>query len=612
MLRRFWISLLLVLALVTGVYADWLPGNVRLFTGMTAAPAVTDDMNSGYQIGDVWVDETNDNSYQCQDTTVGAAVWVQIDGAGGGGGGAPTDADYLVGTANGSLSAEIVVGVTPGGELGGTWGSPTIDDSVTVTGWVLGASTATSPAANDNDTSLATTLWCETTQDYLKTSENNDSADAVSIGDVQTACTNDFHNIGGTDDDVPELGDFAAANDLDANGDVDNDSHAHTTTTVSGLDISADTNLAVTANQIVLTDDTLSLALNKDIVATSPLTVNGGTNLDDVLIGADSDVTFALGTVGVANGGSGKTSWTQWLIPYADTTTSFSQVAIGTSGQVLTSNGAGAAPTFQAAAGGSSSLPLGYVSGLVPSNHTDTDHDISISAGKARDSTDAVDMTLASAIVKQIDAAWAVGTAAGGLDGTESVGGTPDASTIYNIFLIKRSDTGVVDVCYSENAPATGPSRDATPIPVAYDYWRWLGWVVTNGSANITLGDWVGGSDGLTFWFKARYSLATGLTQTSYTTQATTGAIPSGITSEALFGGTTTANTADIYLSSDGTNAKTIFKGSNLDNAIGSQNELYHDGWASPIPIPIVGDQVYYKISGNTLALYLRAVRYWR
>ena len=43
------------------------------------------------------------------------------------GGGAPTNADYLVGTANGSLSNEIVVGTTPGGELGGTWASPTVD-----------------------------------------------------------------------------------------------------------------------------------------------------------------------------------------------------------------------------------------------------------------------------------------------------------------------------------------------------------------------------------------------------------------------------------------------------------------------------------------------------
>lgn len=54
-----------------------------------------------------------------------------------GGSGAPTDADYLVGTTNGSLSAEIVVGTTPGGELGNTWASPTLDDSVGVSSWNL-------------------------------------------------------------------------------------------------------------------------------------------------------------------------------------------------------------------------------------------------------------------------------------------------------------------------------------------------------------------------------------------------------------------------------------------------------------------------------------------
>lgn len=45
----------------------------------------------------------------------------------GGAGGAPTDATYLVTAAHGDLSAEVVVGATPGGELGGTWASPTVD-----------------------------------------------------------------------------------------------------------------------------------------------------------------------------------------------------------------------------------------------------------------------------------------------------------------------------------------------------------------------------------------------------------------------------------------------------------------------------------------------------
>ncbi len=49
----------------------------------------------------------------------------------------------------------------------------------------------------------------------------------------------------------------------------------------------------------------------------------------------------------VGNGGTGVSSWTQYLILYADTTTSLSQVSIGTSGQVLTSAGAGAVASFE-------------------------------------------------------------------------------------------------------------------------------------------------------------------------------------------------------------------------------------------------------------------------
>ncbi len=75
--------------------------------------------------------------------------------------GAPSTVDYLVGTASGGLSAEIVVGTSPGGELGGSWASPTIDDNLTVTGWTLGTSIATTPSFADDDTSLATTEFVQ-------------------------------------------------------------------------------------------------------------------------------------------------------------------------------------------------------------------------------------------------------------------------------------------------------------------------------------------------------------------------------------------------------------------------------------------------------------------
>jgi len=59
----------------------WKPINVRLFKGKAAAPTVNEDINDGYEVGDCWLDEMNDASYQCLDNTAGAAVWESISGA---------------------------------------------------------------------------------------------------------------------------------------------------------------------------------------------------------------------------------------------------------------------------------------------------------------------------------------------------------------------------------------------------------------------------------------------------------------------------------------------------------------------------------------------------
>ena len=47
--------------------------------GKTTAPAATDDRTKNIDVGALWVDETANNSYQCQDNSTGAAVWAQID-----------------------------------------------------------------------------------------------------------------------------------------------------------------------------------------------------------------------------------------------------------------------------------------------------------------------------------------------------------------------------------------------------------------------------------------------------------------------------------------------------------------------------------------------------
>ena len=69
---------------------------------------------------------------------------------------------------------------------------------------------------------------------------------------------------------------------------------------------------------------------------------------------ADGDA--ITGALPFGNGGTGLASWTQYLIPYAATTTSIGQIAIGTDGQVLTSAGAGVAPAFEDAAAGGQTL----------------------------------------------------------------------------------------------------------------------------------------------------------------------------------------------------------------------------------------------------------------
>jgi hypothetical protein len=118
-------------------------------------------------------------------------------------------------------------------------------------------------------------------------------------------------------------------------------------------------------------------------------------------------------------------------------------------------------------------LPVNYIGGLITSNGTDTDHDIDTAIGEARDSTNVDNMRLDAAITKQIDANWAVGDDAGGLD-TGAVGN----NTIYAVWLIKRSDTGVVDVLFSTSF--TSPT-----MPTDYDRKRLIAAVRTDGSANI-------------------------------------------------------------------------------------------------------------------------------
>jgi hypothetical protein len=97
---------------------------------------------------------------------------------------------------------------------------------------------------------------------------------------------------------------------------------------------------------------------------------------------------------------------------------------------------------------------------------------MSIGDGAAMDSTNAFLMQVAA--TSKTTSAWAVGAAVGGLD-TGSIAN----NTWYHFYIIRRPDTGVVDVVFSLNS--TSPT-----LPTNYTQFRRIGSGKTNGSAQWT------------------------------------------------------------------------------------------------------------------------------
>lgn len=118
----------------------------------------------------------------------------------------------------------------------------------------------------------------------------------------------------------------------------------------------------------------------------------------------------------------------------------------------------------------------GYIYGLTLSNNAvDATNDIDIASGAAAQDTATTPavMVLAASLTKRLDANWTVGTNQGGLDT-----GSKANNTGYHIWLIQRSDTGVVDALFSLSG--TSPT-----MPTNYDRKVKIGCVITDGAGAI-------------------------------------------------------------------------------------------------------------------------------
>lgn len=106
-----------------------------------------------------------------------------------------------------------------------------------------------------------------------------------------------------------------------------------------------------------------------------------------------------------------------------------------------------------------------HIQGLIISNNAiDATNDIDISIGSCIDPTAADFMSLSSVLTKRLDANFVEGTNQGGLD-TGAI-----ADNEYFVWLIKRPDTGVVDVLFSL-------SNSAPTMPANYTLKRLIGWI---------------------------------------------------------------------------------------------------------------------------------------
>lgn len=111
--------------------------------------------------------------------------------------------------------------------------------------------------------------------------------------------------------------------------------------------------------------------------------------------------------------------------------------------------------------------------GLTLANGTDATNDIDIAAGSVADLTTGYVMTLTSTLTKQLDAAWAEGTNAGGRD----TGAIADGS--WHLFLIAKPDGSPADAVFSTSA--TSPT-----MPAGYAHKRRIGTMHRTSGALLT------------------------------------------------------------------------------------------------------------------------------
>lgn len=143
----------------------------------------------------------------------------------------------------------------------------------------------------------------------------------------------------------------------------------------------------------------------------------------------------------------------------------------------------------------------------IANNSTDADHDIDFGAGVMQ-FDDGTGQAATSALTKQFDATFALGTNAGGMVSGESI---PASSFVY-VYAISTADGSLTDIIGTTTKDGSTISGDSVVSANSLTKKQYLGAIPTDASNNIRAGKWYVSKDEYEFNLS---SIITSLTKTA-------------------------------------------------------------------------------------------------
>jgi hypothetical protein len=257
----------------------------------TLTPAVPLDIAGNMRAQRMEVDgstiyvDSSGNDMTFTDASVGPLTLTELSGGSGAGGPAPKNAAYLVNTANAVLTGEVVVSALPASfAIKG-------DDAATRT-LTMGQQVTNADIVNFDVPAANVRIGGA----QIASTHLSDSASITRLGAAIDANELPADGYAATYVNVDES---PAANDVtgsfSAGLAVTDNSHAHDGSTISGIDISGDTNLAASF-PITLTGDTVGIGLGAGLNTSSNVLVFDSTSINGLTWGNGTQATMTQGT----------------------------------------------------------------------------------------------------------------------------------------------------------------------------------------------------------------------------------------------------------------------------------------------------------------------------